>query len=311
MLLIDADILLHLTTAVTERDIDWGDGMSTIHADHKEMQVMAKRELNKIIEGVDIKNPKVILCFSGDQNFRKALYPDYKANRTGRKPVGYAVLKKWLMENYMYKSVHGLEADDLMSIMQTSGKYGKTVIVSDDKDMLQVPGKIYRPRTKELLEVSVSDGIRHHMIQTLTGDKADNYPGCPGVGPKTAEDILDGDPLAWWSAVVEAYTKRGLTEADALLQARVAKILQIKDFNQRTKEPILWNPPRSTASTAATTSTAHAATTSSPKIVETAQPETTPPVKRGRSSTSKAARSSKKRSQAQPSTSPTTTPSTK
>jgi DNA polymerase-1 len=42
---------------------------------------------------------------------------------------------------------------------------------------------------------------------------------------------------------VEAYAKKNLTADDALVQARVARILRHTDYNFKTKEPILWTPP--------------------------------------------------------------------
>jgi len=295
MLLIDADLLLHRTTAVTERDIDWGDEVSTIHCDHLEMQTMAKREIAKIIAGVGLPHIKVVLVFSGDKNFRKELDPTYKANRAGRKPVGYKVLKEWLFKNYDCKAHSAIEADDLMGIMHTAGTLGKTVIVSDDKDMLQIPGKLYRPTAGLMIDVSVTDGYKHHMMQTLCGDKADNYPGLPGCGEKTAEKILDCDPEFWWSVVVEAYENRGLTEADALHQARLSKILQAKDYDLKNRKPILWvSPPKKPVPSVESPSTTPAKTTSKPTpSVGLISPK--------KSATKKAARS----------TSPTTTPSGK
>ena len=77
--------------------------------------------------------------------------------------------------------------------------------------------------------------------QVLTGDSTDNYPGCPGIGPKKAADILNKELS--WTSVVNAYLKAGLTEEDALLQARMARILQASDWNSKQQEPILWTPP--------------------------------------------------------------------
>ena len=69
----------------------------------------------------------------------------------------------------------------------------------------------------------------------------DNYPGCPGIGPVRAKRILaDADDP--WAAVVQAYEKKGLGEEDALLQARLARILQEDTWDQENKEPILWTP---------------------------------------------------------------------
>ena len=83
-----------------------------------------------------------------------------------------------------------------------------------------------------------------HMMQTLTGDSTDGYSGCPGCGPKTAEKILA--PLVpddYWKAVVKAYSAAGLSEDEALVQARVARICWASDYDFKKKKVKLWNPP--------------------------------------------------------------------
>jgi 5'-3' exonuclease len=87
----------------------------------------------------------------------------------------------------------------------------------------------------------------------LVGDTADGYPGLPSVGPKKAEALLKDvfkTHKAWtlncpwaWDAVKAAYIARGLTEADAIKQARLARILRNEDWDAVKKEPILWSPP--------------------------------------------------------------------
>ncbi len=62
------------------------------------------------------------------------------------------------------------------------------------------------------------------------------------IGPKTASRLLD--EAANWDTVVNAYEKAGLTEEDALVQARVARILRASDYDQSTQEPILWTPTK-------------------------------------------------------------------
>ena len=47
----------------------------------------------------------------------------------------------------------------------------------------------------------------------------------------------------YWQSVVETYEENKLTEEDALVQARVAKILKKKDYNFKLKKVILWSPP--------------------------------------------------------------------
>ena len=49
---------------------------------------------------------------------------------------------------------------------------------------------------------------------------------------------------ALWAVVLAAYEKAGLTEADALAQARVARILRASDYDFKQKKVKLWNPPK-------------------------------------------------------------------
>jgi DNA polymerase-1 len=82
-----------------------------------------------------------------------------------------------------------------------------------------------------------------HMMQTLCGDSTDGYSGCPGVGPKKAEAILANGHT--WDLVLDAFRKAGLSEDEALVQARVARILRHHEFDQRTSEVKLWTPATS------------------------------------------------------------------
>lgn len=165
---------------------------------------------------------KVILAFTDKNNFRKKILPSYKANRAGkRKPLGYFKVRDWLMENYYCKIIENLEADDVIGLIATSSN---AIIVSGDKDFKSVPGKFYDFCRDEFYEISEEEANYNHLYQNLVGDTADNYKGCPGVGPVSAKKILDANPT--WEAVVEQFKKKGLTEEDALVQARVAFILR-------------------------------------------------------------------------------------
>jgi DNA polymerase-1 len=80
-------------------------------------------------------------------------------------------------------------------------------------------------------------------LQTLMGDATDNYQGIKGVGIKTAEKMLEKDGYTW-DTVVACYEKAGLTEDDALMNARLAYILQHQDVDHTTKTiKQLWTPP--------------------------------------------------------------------
>lgn len=147
----------------------------------------------------------------------------------------------------------GLEADDLLGIWATSGRFGNTIIVSDDKDMQTLPTTIYR--MGELQTLSEDDANAFWMFQTLIGDTTDGYPGCPGIGKVKAEKLLKefwhggssasgGKFLleAAWEAVVRQYEAAGLTYDDALQMARVARILRHEDWDSERKEVKLWEP---------------------------------------------------------------------
>lgn len=277
-LLIDADIIVHKLCVVSEQEIDWGDEVSTIHADHREMYTLLKRSLSKLKDEVGHGNVKGIFAFSSGNNFRKKLSADYKGNRGSRKPVGFRVMKDYMHQRLDCRTVNGLEADDVLGIMQTSGKLGKTVIVSIDKDLLQIPGDHYNPDTGKWTTVEPVSGYRYHMMQTLCGDRVDNYPGCPGVGDVTASKLLDGSPPEkWWELVLDKYQSRGLTEEDAILQARLAKILQHPDYNAKKKEPFLWVPPGiPTVGSVVTTSPKPAKTSSKRKTAQTEKAASSP-----------------------------------
>ena len=75
--------------------------------------------------------------------------------------------------------------------------------------------------------------------QTLAGDSTDGYSGAPGFGVKTSQKFFEENGYTW-NSVLEAFGKKGLTEEDALMNARLAKILTADDYD---KGPILFTPP--------------------------------------------------------------------
>ncbi len=182
----------------------------------------------------------MIFCLSGPKNFRKSVDPSYKANRkTTRKPLLYPRIKEYLTENYDIACEEYLEADDLCGIFATHPDLqGATIIVSDDKDMFTVPGVTFR--LGAVVDVSPEDAKRNLFIQTLTGDVTDGYSGCPGCGPVKADKALPENPE--WADVVKVFEKAGLTEADALRNARLARILHHADYDFTSKQISLWEP---------------------------------------------------------------------
>jgi hypothetical protein len=83
---------------------------------------------------------------------------------------------------------------------------------------------------------------RYHLIQTLTGDVTDGYSGCPGIGPVKAELLCaTAAPQSLVAVRCDAFKKAKLTEADALLQARLARILRNTEWDFDKSEVKLWS----------------------------------------------------------------------
>lgn len=258
-LLIDADIILHKVACVTEKVIDWGDEITTAQCSLSDASSTVTQHLYHLQDRFE--DHKLVLVASSTTNFRKDLWPDYKGHRTQRKPVGYGLIKGWLQQEYGLVIVPGLEADDVIGIMATSPKFKDAVMVSTDKDFKSIPGKLYNPDRDELVETNEYSADKYHMYQTLIGDPADGYKGCPGIGAIKAEQMLENEPPEkWWGIIRTAYEAKGLTEEDALLNARMARILRRTDWDAAKKEPILWVPnsgrdTSTSVSTAASTAT--------------------------------------------------------
>ena len=142
--------------------------------------------------------------------FRSEAFPAYKAQREAtpediRKavPIIKDLLKAW---NIPILQVDGFEADDVIGTLATkAGAQGVTTyMLTPDKDYGQLVKEnvfIFRPRhgggyeTMGIEEVKVKYGIPSTMavidLLALMGDSADNFPGCPGVGEKTAVKLID------------------------------------------------------------------------------------------------------------------------
>ena len=232
-LLIDADYVVYKCCASTETEIDWGDDVIMVVSSFKDAYAGVKRELNKISEKFWAPSP--ILFFSDSVNFRKNVLPAYKGHRNRKKPCGYKRVINQLKQEFEVIRMPTLEADDAMGIYATSNP--DCVICSPDKDMRQIPGELYD--MKEQTTITESEGLKWHLIQTLAGDQTDGYAGVPGIGVKRAVQLFEEDGYNW-KTVVEAFEAKGLTEEDALTNARLAKILTASDYDFEKGEPILF-----------------------------------------------------------------------
>lgn len=242
-LLIDGDVVLYQVTQACETAVDWGDDMWTLHSDFKEAKQRWDCWIADIMERLN--GDKCEIAFSGTDNWRKTVLPTYKSHRkSNRKPLVFNELKNYVHDTYKTHMADILEGDDVLGIMMGDSKLsGDKICVTIDKDLKTIEGLHYNPMKKDegVFEVSEEQADYNHLYQALMGDAVDGYAGCPGIGPKTASRLLD-DKGATWDTVVEAYNKKGIEEEDALVQARVARILRFGEYDRKNEEVILWLP---------------------------------------------------------------------
>ena len=202
-----------------------------------------------------LQSDKMTICLSppSGANFRKKLFPTYKGDRPTERPPLLDEVKDWLVANYEVDLRDELEADDTLGILSTEPQNEETrIIVSIDKDLEQIPGKLFNPMRAErgVIDVSVSQGDIKFYTQWLTGDSTDCYPGVPGIGPKKAEkliqQVLDNpvEGLPWRKqleeAIFETYEKYSLPREFALTQAHLARILRYENYDEL--GIMLWQP---------------------------------------------------------------------
>lgn len=240
-LIIDADVILYRAAFLSEEEIKWADDVFTLQSNFNEAKAAVMDQIHSICKTLSSKN--YILCFSDRKTFRHEMWPAYKGNRNDkRKPLGISDLKKWMMETFESIIMPRLEADDVCGILTTRDR-DNTVAVSIDKDFGTLPVVWYNPNTDALKDITVAEADYFHKIQSLTGDATDGFEGIKGVGPMTAKKLLNKKGC-FWETVVEAYEDKGLTEDDALMTARLARILQDGDYDEETHEVTLWEPKR-------------------------------------------------------------------
>tara|TARA_B100000963_G_scaffold73682_1_gene61733 strand:+ start:19427 stop:20212 length:786 start_codon:yes stop_codon:yes gene_type:complete len=241
-LLVDADILVYKITSALEEPVDWGNDEWTLHCDFKQAKEQYL-ELHKYYLKKSLCD-FAIHCFSDKENFRKDLDSSYKAHRKSiRKPICYKPLKDFVCRELTSQIYPRLEGDDTIGILATGTYKDKCVIFSTDKDLKTIAGIHYNEEEDKLIKISEKQADYNFLTQTLTGDTADGYAGCKGVGKVSAKRLLKPSNTINenWEIVVKQFEKAGLTPNDAYHQSRLARIVRDGEYNTETNTINLWS----------------------------------------------------------------------
>jgi len=236
-LFIDGDMLAYRAAFSNEVETQWDDDIWTLHTDVNASLAYFDDFMESIVS--KLKAETYFIVFSPKTNFRYEIFPAYKGNRKNkRKPLALSHIIGEVKKRHPNMQQERIEADDLIGIMCTQDPEN-SIAVSGDKDFATLPITWYNFLRDELTTRSEEEARKAHLVQTLMGDATDGYQGLKGVGPKTAVKLLDKH--GWnWDGVVTIYKSKGLQEEHALLTARLAYILQNKDYDKG--EITLWTP---------------------------------------------------------------------
>jgi DNA polymerase-1 len=211
--------------------------------------------LLKFLTEFGVARIAVIFDAKGD-NFRNRIYDQYKANRDGppEELIPQFALIREATEAFCLPSIEldGYEADDIIATYARCAveRGEEVVIVSSDKDMMQLirPGvTMFDPMKSKpigVAEVFEKFGVTPDKvvdIQSLAGDSTDNVPGVPGIGVKTAAQLIteygDLDTLLARAGEIKQPKRREALIAFAE-QARISRRLVLLDAHAPVPVPI-------------------------------------------------------------------------
>jgi DNA polymerase-1 len=182
------------------------------------------------------------MFLTGGNSFRKAIYPEYKGNRSQPKPKWLQEVRDWLInECNAVVAKDGLEADDELTIAQTED----TIICSLDKDLLQIQGKHFSwqieggspdkrwMKPDKFTTQTELEGLRVFYQQCLKGDSSDNIKGALGIGEKKAEQKLKDCTTE--KEMIEVCLGEYFTEEEFLMNAQCLYLLRTYDDSYLTR----------------------------------------------------------------------------
>ncbi len=216
-----------------------------------------------LISLMETKVPEYLaICFDvKGPTFRHEIYPEYKANRP---PMPEDLIEQipWIKKvvaafRIPVVEVQGYEADDLIgTLARQAGEAGfEVVMVTGDKDFMQLVTEknvIWDPMKDKTIDTAFVEEkhgvapLRVIEVMGLSGDTADNIPGVPGVGPKTASSLVkEFGSIENLYQQIDSVKKKKLHENLVSYQAQA--LLSRDLVTIRTDAPVAFDPDAMTA----------------------------------------------------------------
>lgn len=185
MLLLDGDIIAYRCAASCEPRKAEREAGAVPEEDY-----VAKGRINQCIEQIfyNMNTQDYRGWISGGNNFRHTIYADYKHSRRDVPvPTHLELCREYLLDKWHFELAQDIETDDELGIAYTDGD----VIVSIDKDLLQIPGTHFNFVKGDVIRISDADAHFNFWQQMLMGDNSDDIPGLSGIGPAKSAKILN------------------------------------------------------------------------------------------------------------------------
>jgi DNA polymerase-1 len=181
---------------------------------------------------------RLAVCCDGPPLKRAEMYPEYKANRDPKPEEALDSLRSVEQQVASWGvpvvRIVGYEADDLIAALATQAINEGVRIISNDKDLYSLIREDVFMVRKDGTLIDVAETVKKFGVKpsqmtdylTLVGDTADNIPGCPGVGPGRASDLL-----------VE------FTTLEAIMKATDGELLAVRGVGKKTLDGLRgWDP---------------------------------------------------------------------
>lgn len=272
LLLIDGDPYAYKAAIRAEKTTAWANGIHTAHSDVKQAVETTAHEIEALAKSLDAE---VLFCWSDPNTtyFRHELGSYKESRKESIRPLCVKEIKQGLADKFHSLWLPNIEADDVLGIMATCPDIHAEyvpIVVSIDKDLKTIPSLFLNPdKMQKPKEITKEEANLFFYSQAIAGDVTDGFTGAPGFGMGTARKLLEDrtrilmkphtisrgprkgtvemrqekvpeDDL--WAIVVSCYESVGLTEEDALMNARMARILTSELWDKEKQEVILWEP---------------------------------------------------------------------